>query len=60
MSQSFASKNDLLAPKQITFEQLSEHAWAYTAEGDPKFEAWWSATTASMVLDATAAPALAP
>ena len=30
----FASQADL-AEKKVTFEQLSEHAYAYTAEGDP-------------------------
>ncbi len=30
----FASHADL-EEKKVTFEQLSEHAWAYTAEGDP-------------------------
>lgn len=30
----FASQADL-ADKKISFDQLSEHAWAYTAEGDP-------------------------
>lgn len=30
----FASQADL-EEKQITFSQISEHAWAYTAEGDP-------------------------
>lgn len=30
----FASQADL-EEKNVTFEQLSEHAWAYTAEGDP-------------------------
>src|SRR5471032_1524397 len=30
----FASQADL-EEKKITFSQLSEHAWAYTAEGDP-------------------------
>jgi len=30
----FASHADL-EEKRVTFEQLSEHAWAYTAEGDP-------------------------
>ena len=29
----FASQADL-TEKKITFEQLSEHCWAYTAEGD--------------------------
>ena len=33
-SKSFASQADL-ADKKITFEQLSAHCWAYTAEGDP-------------------------
>src|SRR5947208_7882255 len=33
-SKSFASHADL-EEKQISFTQLSEHAWAYTAEGDP-------------------------
>ncbi|MBI3149432.1 MAG: MBL fold metallo-hydrolase [Betaproteobacteria bacterium] len=31
---SFASHGDL-AEKKVTFERLSEHAYAYTAEGDP-------------------------
>jgi len=30
----FASQADL-EEKQVTFAQISEHAWAYTAEGDP-------------------------
>ena len=34
MSAQFASKGDLTA-KQVTFTQLSENCWAYTAEGDP-------------------------
>ena len=35
MSQkTFASQADL-EEKKVTFAQLSEHAWAYTAEGDP-------------------------
>lgn len=33
-SRSFASCGDL-AEKQVSFERLSEHAYAYTAEGDP-------------------------
>ena len=33
-SKAFASQADLEA-KKITFEQLSKHCWAYTAEGDP-------------------------
>ncbi len=34
MSKAFASQADL-ADRKITFEQLSAHCWAYTAEGDP-------------------------
>jgi glyoxylase-like metal-dependent hydrolase (beta-lactamase superfamily II) len=34
MSKQFASHADTEA-KNISFSQLSEHAWAYTAEGDP-------------------------
>ncbi len=34
MSKTFASQADL-ADKNIRFEPLSEHCWAYTAEGDP-------------------------
>ena len=30
----FASQADLVE-KKVTFAQISEHAWAYTAEGDP-------------------------
>src|SRR6516165_4599882 len=30
----FASQADL-EEKKVTFSQISEHAWAYTAEGDP-------------------------
>ena len=33
-TKAFASQADL-EEKKVTFEQLSEHAWAYTAEGDP-------------------------
>jgi len=34
MSKAFASHSDL-SDKNISFTQLSEHCWAYTAEGDP-------------------------
>ena len=34
MAKAFASQSDL-TDKTITFEQLSAHCWAYTAEGDP-------------------------
>jgi glyoxylase-like metal-dependent hydrolase (beta-lactamase superfamily II) len=33
-TKTFASHADM-QEKSVTFEQLSEHAWAYTAEGDP-------------------------
>jgi glyoxylase-like metal-dependent hydrolase (beta-lactamase superfamily II) len=33
-TKTFASAADL-EEKKVTFEQISEHAWAYTAEGDP-------------------------
>ncbi|VWX59854.1 MBL fold metallo-hydrolase [Burkholderiales bacterium 8X] len=33
-TKAFASQADL-EEKKITFSQISEHAWAYTAEGDP-------------------------
>jgi len=33
-TKAFASQADL-TDKQIKFEQLSAHCWAYTAEGDP-------------------------
>ncbi len=34
MSKAFASQSDL-SDKKISFTQLSQHCWAYTAEGDP-------------------------
>ena len=34
MSRAFASQGDV-EQKKVTFLRLSEHAWAYTAEGDP-------------------------
>ena len=34
MAKTFASAADL-EEKKVSFTQLSEHAWAYTAEGDP-------------------------
>ena len=33
-TKAFASQADLVE-KKVTFSKLSEHAWAYTAEGDP-------------------------
>ena len=57
MSKAFASKADL-ADKKITFEQLSAHCWAYTAEGDPN-SGVIIGENAILVSDATATPALA-
>ena len=57
MSKAFASKADL-ADKKITFEQLSAHCWAYTAEGDPN-SGVVIGNDAILVSDATATPALA-
>ncbi|MDI9331283.1 MAG: MBL fold metallo-hydrolase [Alphaproteobacteria bacterium] len=57
MSKAFASQADL-AQKKITFEQLSAHCWAYTAEGDPN-SGVIIGENAILVSDATATPALA-
>ena len=57
MSKAFASKGDL-TQKKITFEQLSAHCWAYTAEGDPN-SGVIIGEDAILVSDATATPALA-
>jgi glyoxylase-like metal-dependent hydrolase (beta-lactamase superfamily II) len=57
MSKAFASQADL-ADKQITFEQLSPHCWAYTAEGDPNSGVIIGEKYV-MVSDATATPAMA-
>lgn len=57
MSKAFASQADL-ADKKITFEQLSAHCWAYTAEGDPN-SGVIIGEKYIMVSDATATPALA-
>jgi glyoxylase-like metal-dependent hydrolase (beta-lactamase superfamily II) len=57
MSAQFASKGDL-APKQVTFAQLSENCWAYTAEGDPN-SGVIIGDDACMVIDTTATPAMA-
>lgn len=53
----FASQADL-ADKKITFEQLSKHCWAYTAEGDPN-SGVIIGDRFIMVSDATATPAMA-
>ena len=57
MSKAFASQADL-ADKKITFEQLSRHCWAYTAEGDPNSGVIVGERFV-MVSDATATPAMA-
>ena len=57
MSKAFASQSDL-ADKKITFEQLSAHCWAYTAEGDPN-SGVIIGDQYILVSDATATPVLA-
>jgi glyoxylase-like metal-dependent hydrolase (beta-lactamase superfamily II) len=57
MSKAFASQADL-AVKKITFEQLSTHCWAYTAEGDPN-SGVIIGEDFILVSDATATPVLA-
>ncbi|AOW15839.1 MBL fold metallo-hydrolase [Hydrogenophaga crassostreae] len=57
MSKAFASQADL-EDKKITFEQLSPHCWAYTAEGDPN-SGVIIGEKYIMVSDATATPAMA-
>lgn len=53
----FASQADL-AEKKVTFEQLSDHAWAYTAEGDPNTGVIIGDDSV-MVIDAQATPVMA-
>ena len=53
----FASQADL-EEKQVTFAQLSEHAWAYTAEGDPN-TGIVIGDDAVLVADTQATPAMA-
>lgn len=57
MSKAFASKGDL-APKQVSFTQLAENAYAYTAEGDPNTGVIIGDDSV-MVLDAQATPVMA-
>src|SRR5881392_4309521 len=57
VSKAFASQADM-ADKKITFEQLSAHCWAYTAEGDPN-SGVIIGDKFIMVSDATATPAMA-
>ena len=56
-TKAFASQADL-EDKKITFEQLSAHCWAYTAEGDPNSGVIMG-DKFIMVSDATATPAMA-
>ena len=56
-SKAFASQADL-ADKQVSFTQLSPHAWAYTAEGDPN-TGIVIGDDAVMVIDTQATPAMA-
>lgn len=53
----FASQADL-EEKKVSFEQLSENAWAYTAEGDPN-TGIIIGDDAVMIIDATATPVMA-
>lgn len=57
MSKAFASQADL-EQKQVTFEQLSENCWAYTAEGDPNTGVIVGEDSV-MIIDATATPVMA-
>jgi glyoxylase-like metal-dependent hydrolase (beta-lactamase superfamily II) len=56
-SKAFASQADL-EEKQVTFSQLSPHAWAYTAEGDPN-TGIVIGDDAVMVIDTQATPVMA-
>jgi glyoxylase-like metal-dependent hydrolase (beta-lactamase superfamily II) len=56
-TKAFASQADL-NDKKITFEQLSAHCWAYTAEGDPN-SGVIIGDKYIMVSDATATPEMA-
>lgn len=57
MNKTFASAADL-QDKQVSFTQLSEHAWAYTAEGDPNTGVIIG-DDAVLVADTQATPAMA-
>jgi glyoxylase-like metal-dependent hydrolase (beta-lactamase superfamily II) len=56
-TKTFASQADL-QQKKVSFVQLSEHAWAYTAEGDPN-TGIVIGDDAVMVIDTQATPAMA-
>lgn len=57
MSKAFASRGDM-EPKKVSFTQLSDHAYAYTAEGDPNTGVVVG-DDCVMVLDAQATPVMA-
>ncbi len=56
-TKTFASQADL-EEKRVSFTQLSEHAWAYTAEGDPNTGVIIG-DDAVMVIDTQATPVMA-
>ena len=56
-TKAFASQADL-EEKQVSFTQLSEHGWAYTAEGDPN-TGIVIGDDAVMVIDTQATPIMA-
>ncbi|MFM2120965.1 MAG: hypothetical protein RL722_2433, partial [Pseudomonadota bacterium] len=56
-TKAFASQADL-EEKKVTFEQISDHAWAYTAEGDPNTGVIIG-DDAVLVADTQATPAMA-
>src|SRR5260370_7859821 len=57
MAKAFASQADL-EEKKITFTQLSENAYAYTAEGDPN-SGVIVGDDSVLIVDTTATPAMA-
>ena len=57
MSKKFASQADL-AEKKVSFDKLSDHAYAYTAEGDPN-SGIVIGDDAVMVIDTQATPVMA-
>ena len=57
MARAFASQADM-AEKKITFSRLSEHAYAFTAEGDPNTGVIIGDDSV-MVVDAQATPVMA-
>ena len=57
MARAFASQADM-ADKKITFSRLSDHAYAFTAEGDPN-TGIVVGDDAVMVIDAQATPKMA-